>query len=262
MRRTTLILLLFSLSLFASEPITIKAEADATNSPYDNLKLGVPTFQDVVIVDREGFAVGFSTKYKVPLWVCYTVTADEVQNPVTKRSNRFKPDPVITITSKPSDYTKTGYDRGHLAPAADLCFSVKTMEDSFYMSNMAPQLPGLNRKSWKFLEDAVRVNAIKEEKLAIVAGVIFNEGEEIKYIGDGVAVPHGFYKVILDLTPPMKAIGFIFKHEEAKQHFTAFACTVKEVEARTGLNFFNRLPADQEEALEKTFTVEAWEFNK
>ena len=106
----------------------------------------------------------------------------------------------------------------------------------------------------------MRVNAIKEEKLAIVAGVIFNEGEEIKYIGNGVAVPHGFYKVILDLTPPMKAIGFIFKHEGTDKHFTAFACTVDTVEAKTGLNFFNKLPKEQEEALEKTITIEAWDF--
>ena len=63
-----LFFILFSCSLFGSEPIQIESQEQANNIPYDNLKYGVPTFQDVIIIDRKGFAVGFSPKYKVPLW--------------------------------------------------------------------------------------------------------------------------------------------------------------------------------------------------
>ncbi len=246
-------------SLFAA-PFPIFTPDDAELSPYDNLKLGVPSFDEVIVLDREGFAVGYSPHDQVPLWVCYQLTAGEVRNKMILRASRFHPDPAIALSGRPEDYCGTGYDRGHIVPAADLGFSVETMRDGFLMSNIAPQLPGLNRGSWRALEEAIRQCAIREQKLAVAGGVFFEPGKSITRIGGGVAVPHGFYKVVLDLTPPMKAIGFLFFHEESSWSFTSFACSVDEVELRTGLNFFNRLPAELEKELECTFSVEAWGF--
>ncbi|MDD3155024.1 MAG: DNA/RNA non-specific endonuclease, partial [Victivallaceae bacterium] len=112
---------------------------------YDNLALGVPGRADAII-DREGYALGYIELHEQPAWVIYKLTAEEVQNKVAKRSNQFKPDPEIpTGSAALADYRKSGYDRGHLAPAADMAWSAKAMSDSFYLSNMSPQVPAFNR---------------------------------------------------------------------------------------------------------------------
>ena len=122
--------------------------------------MGNPGKTDIVI-DRRGFAVGFSNQHRQPLWMIYKLTAAELQAEPYKRSNRFKHDPLIPRSAYPKEYTRSGFDRGHLAPAADMAFSRQTMLDSFLMSNMSPQLPGFNRGVWKRLEELVRTIALK-----------------------------------------------------------------------------------------------------
>ena len=123
----------------------IQDESDIRKSPYDNLKLRIPKIDsDLVVIDREGYAVGYSKKLKVPVWVCWVLTADEVQRKIASRA-KFTTDPCTRYSSHPEDYLRSGYDRGHIAPAADMAYSAKTMQESFYMTNMAPQLLQFNR---------------------------------------------------------------------------------------------------------------------
>src|SRR5450759_1124712 len=90
----------------------------------------------------------------------------------------FKMDQLVTtISSKSSDYTKSGYDRGHLCPAADMGFNPVAMEESFFMSNISPQVPDFNRGLWKELEMTVRKWAIKEHKLYVVTGPVFKDSK-------------------------------------------------------------------------------------
>lgn len=102
--------------LLAGEPVLIKTPAEANSSPYDNLRIGVPVFTDYVI-DREWFCIGFSRKHRQPLWVQYRLLATEVENKVVERSNNFHKDLIIPESPIPKDYVKSGYDRGHMAPA-------------------------------------------------------------------------------------------------------------------------------------------------
>ena len=97
---------------------------------FDNLAVGNPGHADVVI-DRHGFAVGFCNEKRQALWVIYKLEAVELKSHGINRTNRFRPDPQIPASAHPADYTQTGYDRGHLAPAADMAFSLQTMKDSF-----------------------------------------------------------------------------------------------------------------------------------
>ena len=91
------------------------------------------------------------------------MTKAEATTKATKRTDRFRSDPKIpTRSATTADYRRSGYDRGHLAPAADMAFSVQTMTDSFFMSNMSPQKPAFNRGIWKELEALVRYFAITE----------------------------------------------------------------------------------------------------
>lgn len=121
---------------------------------YDNLDLGIPQGGQIDrVFNREGYAFGYSEKYEQPLWVTYKLTDYELPAMPVPRTNDFREDPrVLSRTALPEDYKNSGYDRGHLAPAADMGWSKKTMSESFYMSNMSPQVPDFNRGIWMHLE--------------------------------------------------------------------------------------------------------------
>ena len=230
------------------------------NPQFDNLSYGVPGTADT-IVEREGYALGYTEKHEQPAWVQYIMTADEVSRRAAKRGDDFRPDPEIpTGSATPQDYTRSGYDRGHLAPAADMSFSVRTMSESFYMSNMSPQAPQFNRGIWSKLEKQVRHFATKERRIVVVTGPILPAKKTITIGANRVTVPEFYYKVIYDTTPPEKMIGFVLPNKGSKADLRTFAVTVDRVEELTGLDFFSEVPQPKQEQLERTITVESWDW--
>ena len=104
----------------------------------DNLAFGIPGKADY-IVDREGYALGYSEEHEQARWVIYRMTYEEATTKATARNDNFREDPQIPSGSATlADYRNSGKDRGHLAPAADMAYSLKTMDESFYMSNLSP----------------------------------------------------------------------------------------------------------------------------
>lgn len=234
--------------------------ASACGWTYDNLDYGAPVGVDQV-VDRIGYALGFSKKHKQPLWVMYRLTADEVQNVVVKRMDNFRFDENIDGGSATlEDYKGSGYDRGHLAPAADMRWSKEAMSDSFYMSNMSPQRPAFNRGVWSRLESFVRDASIREKSIVVVTGPLFDdEAEEIVTIGTSkVRVPEFYYKVVYDETPPVKMIGFIIRNCRSASELYRYACSVDEVEEATGLDFFSALDEGLQIECEKELNLMDW----
>ena len=256
-----------SLRQSSSEPTEIAGNQTVTQSKYlqdqyDNLLLGHPGAADVV-VDRPGYALGYIEYHKQAAWVAYIFTAEEVTVKVAQRADRFREDPNIPSGSATlGDYRGSGYDRGHLAPAADMAFSEKTMSDSFYMSNMSPQRPEFNRGVWKRLEIQVRLFAITEEKIFVVTGPVLSEEKSITIGSSQVTVPRFYYKVVYDMTPPEKMIGFILPNEGSRKDLRDFAVTVDTVEELTGLDFFNNLPKDKQEKLESSISPDDWKWMK
>ncbi len=254
--------LFLSGALAAGEPLFIRTPADAAASPYDNLKTGVPSFTGCVL-DRESFAVGFSAVHRQPLWVQYRLTGAEVRAKAAGRSNRFYKDPYIRKSAMPQDYTRSGYDRGHLAPAADMSYSAQAMHDSFSMSNMSPQLPGFNRGIWKKLEEQIRKFAVAENDIYVVTGVIFARNKpQNKMEKSRIPVPDAFFKAVLDMTPPRKMIAFILPHRAGKNDLRSFAVTVDKLESAAGLDLFSFLPDEEENMLEKSINPELWTWQK
>ena len=143
------------------------------------------------------------------------------------------------------------------APAADMTYSFGSMSDSFFMTNISPQIPGCNRGIWKRLENQVRRWAIKEKKLYIITGPIFSEKPAVMKTA-AIPVPVAFYKVILDLTPPMKMIGFIVPNQTSKRRIASFAVSVNEVERITGYDFFSQLDDELENSLEANIDIFTW----
>lgn len=228
-------------------------------SQHDNLDYGVPGDCDRLI-DREGYALGYIALWRQAAWVSYRLTAAEVASNVCRRADQFTKDPDLTEDfSIPKDYHRSGYDRGHLAPAADMHWSTKTMAESFYMSNMSPQAPAFNRGIWSELEKWVRGRATVETNIVVVTGPVVTSNDLSNTIGfHRVVVPSAFYKVVYDETPPQKMIAFLLPNAGSRLSITNYVVTVDAVESATGLDFFNLLSDDTENTLENQSDFSAW----
>lgn len=262
---TSLFLLVISLTTSlhpASRSVERVPEASLqrgmASSRYGNLSFGIPGKADC-IVDREGFALGYIEYHEQPAWVIYKLARAEVQAQVARRTNRFREDPEIpTGSATHADYRKSGYDRGHLAPAADMAFSVQTMADSFFFPNMSPQVPAFNRGIWKRLEEQVRKFALQEGEIMVVTGPVLPKEKSITIGNNKVTVPDRYCKVVYDLTPPQKMIGFIIPNVGSTRPLQDFAVTVDAVEKETGLDFFSLVSRQEQDRLESTITLDAW----
>ena len=223
----------------------------------DNLELPKITNKDL-IVKNLGYTLSYNEKHEQANWVAYELTATETKKTV-ERSNDFRPDEAVrTGSATNEDYQGSGYDRGHLAPAADMGWSEKAMEESFLYSNMSPQAPSFNRGIWKRLEEQVRQWAIDNQSIYIVTGPILTDN--LPTIGiDKVSVPQYYYKVILDYTKPgLKGIGFILPNASSTLPLQSFAMPIDSVERKTGINFFSALPDEQEQTIEKSICLSCW----
>jgi endonuclease G len=225
-------------------------------------KLEIPkTTSKDDIISHTGYSLLYNEAHEQANWVAYELTKEET-NKLYERTNKFMPDPLIkTGSAEDRDYQGYGYDRGHLAPASDMGYSSITMAESFYYSNMSPQVPSFNRGIWKKLESLVRTWAIENNNIYVVTGPILTKGLET--IGpDKVSVPKYFYKVILDYTEPgIKGIGFILPNDGSKENLENFALSIDSVESATGIDFFNLLENRQENEIEKTLCLSCWSWN-
>lgn len=197
----------------------------------------LPKQQYISTVDlcRLDYQVAYSLELKSPIWVGETLTSDEV-NATIARANMFKADPELVREHRAelSDYLKTGYDRGHLFSALDAS-SEKAMAESFYLSNMVPQLPSNNRGIWNQLERNVRSMVIKQKQLVIFSGPIFST--DAKLIGNNrIPVPSELFKVIYN--PVDKTvITFIIPNQKVS-NFKRYISNLKTLSKKTGLIFF------------------------
>ena len=211
------------------------------------------------------YAICYRESYEQAEWSAYCLTEEElVKN--AGRTDDFRSDPEITTGSaSPADYKKSGYDRGHLSPAADFAFDEKAMSETFYMSNMSPQKGSLNRGIWKDLESEVRLWAKNFGRVYVVSGpVLEKSASEYQAIGEnGVSVPEFYYKVILaplyadeaDKASPENAdsviaMAYIFPNEKCEGSLDDYAVSVDEVEKRTKLDFFALLEDKVENEVE------------
>ena len=203
------------------------------------------------VIHRTGYTLAYDAKTRTPQWVAWELTKKETQGTV-ERSNDFQPDPDVKgakVVTK--DYSHSGYDRGHMAPAADMKWSKKAMKESFYMSNICPQDHNLNTSDWSELENKSRQWARRFGKVYIVCGPIYN-GKRNEYIGDHrVKVPDAFFKVVLiNEKKKQCAMGFYFENEAGERKLQEYLVPVDRLEQLTGMDFFSALPDNLEDRLE------------
>lgn len=210
------------------------------------------------IVSHKYYTLSYNDQKEQANWVCYTLTDSMILNGGEERSNSFKMDKmVVTGSATSSDYTKSGYDRGHLCPAADMGFEKEAMEESFFMSNISPQVPEFNRGIWKELESKVRDWAKKEREIVVVTGPVFRDEKGI--IGkDNVAVPGYFFKIVFDNTDQPKILSFLLPNAKSEKPLTDFAIATDSIEKLTGYDFFSQLPDNLENKLESRVELAGW----
>lgn len=211
-------------------------------------------------ISHKYYDLCYNYKYKLTKWTSYTLT-DLMLKGQTSRTNNFKPDPYLAKTELPTtsnDYKYTGYDRGHLVPAADMKINLKAMNESFYMTNMAPQLPSFNRGIWKKLENQVRRITNVEKKIHVITGPIFNFKKHLKK-DKKLFIPKQFYKIIyIEHKKYPKMIAFLLENSKSNRHIDEFIVSVDEIERLTGIDFFQGLNNKLEQSLESTVEQLTW----
>lgn len=213
---------------------------------------------DETMIHYTAMDVSFNPTLHIPNWVAWELTANETDGK-TDRKQTFTPDENISGCATHKDYSNSGYSRGHMIPAADVKWSKKAMEESFYTTNVCPQHKNLNNKAWKKLEEKCRVWAEIDSALVIVCGPILTD-EITEYIGKTkVAVPKRFFKVILSpYANPPRGIGFIMPNGDVPGGMQGSAVSIDVVEEVTGHDFFVNLPDDIEAEVESQCKFNQW----
>ncbi len=215
------------------------------------------------IIKRKAYTVSHNQLYNLANWVSYVLTRDETVPVVNRFEGVFKPDPELPFSPETSDYAQSGYDRGHLAPAADMEFDYSIMQESFYFSNIAPQDPAFNRGIWKRLECLQRLWAKDYDSIYIITGPVLRG--KMRTIGyHNISVPRYFYKVIMrrDKNGKYVGAGFVFPNRDANSHLRDRMVSIDSVEAITGIDFFPALPDHIEAPMERVACRECWDWHK
>lgn len=224
----------------------------------------LPTSTTGQVINHEFYSLSYNEEHEQAEWVAYELTKESLIVPNVERTGNFRPDPKVSKASASDrDYRGSGYDRGHMAPAGDMAFSTNAMSQTFYMSNMSPQIRNFNGGIWRELEENVRDWAYQNKHLYVITGPVLRGPMRERIGPNGVSVPDKYYKVILDYTEPeAKAIAFLMSNEISYQPLHKYAVTIDEVEEVTGIDFFHELLDDTtEEQLESSFDIRKWKFN-
>ncbi|MEO1435971.1 MAG: DNA/RNA non-specific endonuclease [Bacteroidota bacterium] len=246
------------------EPVTPKPEEPTEGLPaLTNYLDLLPASPEGTLVEHEHFALSYIESHELAQWVAYELDIPRL-NEDLERTNNFRQDRAIPSGSAAvDDYRGSGFDRGHLVPAADMAYHPDAMSRSFLLSNISPQDRSFNRGIWRELEEQVRDWTRASKHLFIVTGPVLDENPT-NWIGrkNKVAVPRQFYKVLLDYQEPeFKAIGFLLPNEKSNQSLDQFAVPIDAIEKATGLDFFAALPDDLEDQLESDFNPFRWPYD-
>jgi len=191
--------------------------------------------QDTIRLTHTNYVSIFSKSKRYPVLVEWWVTKSMVDcSAPLKRKDNFKPDPLLVgETDLSEDYKGSGYDRGHMMPAADnLCQTPQIQDECFYFSNMSAQAHRTNAGDWKSLETYVREESKKSDSIHVWAGNI----GEIKKIGK-VSVPKLCWKVLYIKKENLWS-AFLFKNDESKPDgFKNNETTIEEISKLTGFKF-------------------------
>ena len=257
-------LLIFLICLQSQQATTIPQKDNSSkNFLIENVEIPAKLHnRKEQFITHIGYTVSYNSDWKIPNWVAYELTKEEVEGTVP-RFDAFMPDPEVPYkeTATTNDYKNSGWDRGHMAPAGDMKWSEQAMKESFYLSNICPQNKNLNSGIWKDLEEQVRSLAIQKGNLYVVCGPIVSK--QPTTIGSNkVAIPDAFFKVLLQNdNGNWSAIAFMFANESGRKPLSTYAMSVEDMQIITDIDFFPTLPDSIEEKIESQADFTKWNIN-
>lgn len=209
-----------------------------------NAELGIRGRQGRIL-DKDYFVINWNPAWRSAFWVAECLTPADLKVKANRKGVPFYVDPELpeSLAVSPKDYTGSGFDRGHLAPAADFSRSKAAMKACFVMSNMHAQYPALNRESWRLLEEAVRDSVKVKAKVWIVTGQLVAESF-LRRIGNThwTAVPSHSFKVICMLDRSGNYSGFGALGHNVKDGAAVDFVPIDSIETLSGFDFFVNLP--------------------
>jgi endonuclease G len=255
----TILTLLVAIGFYFYENNFIKINLETSNPNIEGFNY-LPTSTTGQIITHQFYTLSYHEKYEQAEWVAYELTNNHLTTNNFKRPY-FQQDPKVkTQSANYWNYKNSKYNKGHLCPAGDRNFSKEAFDETFYTSNISPQIYEFNAGIWNELEQKVRYWTKKNEKLYIITGGILTS--DLKTIGEEkVAVPNYFYKIILtQQQTKSKAIAFLIPHEKTEKALFKFVVSIDEIEALTGIDFFPTLPTEIENNIEKNSSYLNWQF--
>lgn len=238
--------------------------------PRDTCYAGAPIAdRPLTALDKGFFALGYDESRRNPAWVAYRIgpAVDLVSYP---RPSGFRADAATVSKVRDSDYDRSGFDRGHMAPrfAISSRHGQTGCDATFVMSNVCPQRHAFNDGQWGDLEEWIAGRKIgrrfvkgwadEYEDVWVTVGPVFDVRRPA--LRSGVAVPGAFYCIVVDEedgTP--RALAFLMPHVDTREDAIArFLTSVDAIEAQTGLDFFSALPDDLEDRLESATPTALW----
>ena len=213
------------------------------------------------IIKHKHYFLSYSEEHEQAEWTAYYLTGKSQYEHHYERPY-FKQDPLIdTESAHWNNFKDTGYDKGHLVPAADMKFSRDAYTETFYTSNVSPQNREFNAGVWNRLEQKVRYWSNKYTALFIVTGSILHDN--LVTIGDEeVSVPDYFYKIVVRVqNDKLVMIPFLVPNKKSDAPLYAFATTIDEIERITGIDFNEKLSKKIEEKIQKELSYKEWSFS-
>lgn len=193
------------------------------------------------------YRVCYNENHRQANWAAHWLTSESIQGSAS-RTNDFREDTRLARPVLKTDFSKTGYDRGHLVPAGDMKISRSGMSETFLMSNMSPQNPRFNQGIWASLENAVRSMVLSMGSAYVITAPILEA--KLPRIKSGVSIPRRYYKIAYFKDAGIMRAYLIENMNQNGSSYQQFQVTVDEVEQETGLDFFSQLPDNEEEAME------------
>jgi len=181
------------------------------------------------ILHKKAFDICYSCKWKTPKLIVYKVDGNLIdKHNYSRKHLRFRPDYELPVKcrSYSRNYSRTGFDRGHLAPNAVFDYNLAIQKETFLMSNIAPQKSKLNRKLWAKIERFVRIEARKYGKVRVITGVCGSLG----HIKNNVNIPKWWYKIIFRLDGKIISFLVLNSNKVGRDKAKKYLSSVKEIE--------------------------------
>lgn len=201
------------------------------------------------VVEHTYYSLSYLEEHEQAEWVHYKLNSSMLKGEIPRKKNYTIDRKVSTGSAKTSDYNNSGFDRGHLVPAADMKMNFTSVKEAAYMSNISPQKPKFNQGIWKKLEENARDLAKKTELYITTGGVL--SSADLKKIGkNNLSVPDQFYKIIYD-AKNQKIFAYLIPNIKIESR-EKYVVTVDSIEALTGIDFYHQLDDELENKLEST----------